>query len=76
MVRIPAPPPRQREARPPSPGPRHFWIDGHWRWERGNHVWVSGHWERERHGERWVGAQWRLQPDKTWVYVEGYWTRR
>lgn len=75
-VAIPQPPPRRREAVPPRPGPGHFWIDGHWRWDRNQHVWVSGRWERERRGERWTGANWKLEPGGRWTFVEGYWSRR
>jgi hypothetical protein len=76
VMAIPQPPPRRSEAVPPRPGPGHFWIDGHWRWERNQHVWVSGHWERERQGERWTAAQWKLEPGGRWTFVEGYWSRR
>jgi hypothetical protein len=75
-VAIPAPPPLRHEVVPRRPGPGTFWIEGHWRWERGTHVWVAGRWERERRQERWVPSEWKLLQGSGWTFVEGHWSRR
>jgi hypothetical protein len=28
------------------PGPRSFWVEGHWKHRRGGWVWIPGHWRR------------------------------
>ena len=70
-VRI-APPPLRVEVRGVAPSPRHFWMDGHWRWEGGRHVWWPGRWEMQRAGSVWVNARW-VNEGGEWVFQEGHW---
>lgn len=68
------PPPPQEESKSPSPGPKHTWVDGHWKWSGNRYIWVSGHWEKQRGNKTFVAGHW----DRTahgWRWVPGHWRR-
>ena len=74
MIVVGTPPPRsRREVMPHRPSRNHVWLEGHWRYERGNYTWVPGHWEtppRER--ATYVAPRWEHRREGH-VFVEGYW---
>jgi WXXGXW repeat (2 copies) len=69
-----APPAPRVEVIPARPGPRYFWINGHWRWDGRAHVWVPGHWEPNRDGLVWVPAHWARRGG-FWHFLPGHWRR-
>ena len=60
--------------KPPRPGANHFWVDGHWKWNRraNQYVWVNGYWLKRKRGRVYVAGQWR-KVRGGWKYVPGYW---
>jgi hypothetical protein len=69
-----APPPDQKDVRPPAPGlPAQWWfIPGHWAW-RGEWVWVAGHWRTRPHtGDVWIVGKWVQQGDG-YAWQKGHW---
>jgi hypothetical protein len=68
-----APPPPQVETKPPRPGAKAVWIDGHWKWAGKRYVWVSGHWEKNPKG-KWVPGHWKRR-GRGHVWVKGHWKR-
>jgi hypothetical protein len=77
IVRLRPVAPAYEVVRPPQPGPRHVWIEGHWRWDRrrGGYVWVEGHWIRARHGQVWVNGHWEDVPGQGSRWIPGHWRR-
>ena len=69
-----APPNRKTEIRTERPGPKHFWIEGHWRWnhKKNTYKWIPGHWVKKREGKTWVHGSWKQTP-RGWKWVESYW---
>jgi hypothetical protein len=65
------PPPPQVEVKPPNPGGRAVWIDGHWAHSHGRYHWVQGHWVMEPKGA-WVAGHWAKRP-RGYVWVAGHW---
>jgi hypothetical protein len=67
------PPAVRAEVIPVAPAAGYVWINGFWRWERGDYVWVPGRWARPASGHRtFVAGHWR-HDRRGWYYVEGYW---
>jgi hypothetical protein len=68
-----SPPPAKAEVKPPAPGPKAVWVDGHWKWSHGRYVWVPGHLVKKPHG-KWAPGHWEKRP-RGWVWVKGHWSR-
>lgn len=68
-----APPPPKAEMKPPAPGPKAVWVEGHWKWSHGRYLWVPGHWVKKPRG-KWVSGHWEKRP-RGWVWVKGHWRR-
>jgi len=69
------PKPPKAIVKPPKPGPKHVWIDGHWQWDKQkkDYVWVKGHWTKpQRPGTVWVPGHWNETP-KGFKWVPGHW---
>ncbi len=67
------PPPPQVEVVGVAPGPRHIWIAGYHRWDRGAYVWVPGHWVvRPRARGHWVPGRW-AKHRRGWYWIDGRW---
>ena len=79
VVQSPPPPPAgQVELVPPSPGPAHAWVPGHWSWRgpRHGYVWVPGHHEiPARPGWVWLPGHWAPRAGG-YVWVPGHWRAR
>ncbi|HLX07319.1 MAG TPA: hypothetical protein VKY89_05615 [Thermoanaerobaculia bacterium] len=74
-IRVHTPPPAVRvEAIPPAPSPGHYWIGGHWAWERNSWAWVGGHWAEARPGQVWIRAHWARVGDD-WLFRPGHWAQ-
>ena len=69
------PPAPRRDIRTPRPGPKYFWVKGHWEWRGGKYVWVNGHWSRKKPGKVWVAGHWEKRGGR-WIWVKGHWRRR
>jgi WXXGXW repeat (2 copies) len=68
------PPAVQVETQTVSPGPRHVWTRGYWRWTGTDYEWVSGRWiERPARGSVWVEGEWQRRPGG-WVWIPGHWS--
>jgi hypothetical protein len=67
-----APPLARVETPPPPPSPEHYWVPGHWQWERNEHVWVGGHWEAARAGQAFIRPYW-MREGNAWVFHSGHW---
>jgi hypothetical protein len=67
------PPPLKEEIKPPHPGPKAVWVEGHWKWSHGQYVWVPGHWVKNPKGV-WVKGHWKKTP-RGWKWVKGHWRR-
>ena len=61
--------------RPASPGATYVWVDGDWRWQRGNYVYNNGYWARPGNNRTWVGGSWVNTPNKGYYWKKGYWRR-
>ena len=71
---VPEPPPTPKEEiKPPRPGPKAAWVDGHWKWSHGQYVWVPGHWVKSPKGV-WVKGHWKKTP-RGYKWVKGHWRR-
>jgi hypothetical protein len=68
-----SPPPAKSEVKPPAPGRKAVWIEGHWKWSDGRYVWVPGYWVKKPHG-KWMSGRWEKRPHG-WVWVKGRWRR-
>lgn len=69
------PPPVRAEVVVARPGPRHFWVPGHWRWAapRRTYVWVGGAWVLPpRPRAVWVAPRYERRGGG-WVYIAGRW---
>ena len=74
VVFVPEPPPApKKEVKPPRPGPKAAWVDGHWKWSHGQYVWVPGHWVKKPKGQ-WVAGHWKKTP-RGHKWVKGHWRR-
>lgn len=74
VVYVPDQPPGPKnEVKPPRPGPKAFWIDGHWNWSGGQWVWVSGYWVKNPKSN-WVAGHWQKTPHG-WKWNKGHWKR-
>ncbi len=60
--------------RPVSPGATYVWVDGDWRWQRGNYVYSNGYWSKSKPNRTWVGGTWVNTP-KGYYWKKGYWRR-
>ena len=68
------PPAPQREVIVVRPSPRHVYVPGYYRWNRGRYVWVRGYWVRPpRYRNAWVPGYWNRQPRGGHIWVAGYW---
>ena len=68
------PPAEVVEVRPGAPGPHHYWVPGHHRWDGHAYVWVGGRWEMPpRHHHAWVRGHWVHHRRHGWYWVEGHW---
>lgn len=73
-VRV-APPAPVVEVIPAAPSPRHVWVPGYHRWNRGRHVWVPGVYVVPRPGyRRWEPHRWE-QRGGEYHFVPGGWRR-
>jgi len=73
LVDAPPPPLMHEDIPPHPPGPRHVWLEGHWRYYAGHYVWVGGHFELPpRTHARFVPPHWDQQ-GAAHLFVEGYW---
>lgn len=72
------PPPdkvEKAEARPPSPGFGHIWVNGYWDYLDGNYVWRAGRWTQSRPDYEYVRARYEFD-GKTWLFHRPHWKRR
>ncbi len=67
------PPPPPRRVMVVRPGPRHVWVPGYYRWNRGRYLWVNGYWTiPPRPHAVWAPGYWA--PRRTgYVWISGYW---
>lgn len=77
VVKIKPARPKVEVVKPSKPGPKHIWIDGHWKWDkkRKEYVWVKGHWSKPRKGHAWVPGHWQKVPGG-FKWVPGHWRRK
>lgn len=58
--------------RPVSPRPTYVWVDGDWRWRRGNYVYSNGYWSKPRGRRVYVTGNW-AHTKKGYYWKKGYW---
>ena len=67
------PPALRVETQTVSPGARHVWTRGYWRWTGADYEWVPGRWViRPRPAAAWVEGRWVRRPGG-WVWMAGHW---
>jgi hypothetical protein len=70
---VPALPPRLAvEVPPPSPGPAHRWLPGHWEWTGRRYAWIPGRWVEAPPGSQWQDGHWMKRP-RGWIWLPGHW---
>lgn len=71
-VYVQEPPPGPKdEVKPPRPGPKAAWVDGHWKRSGGQWAWAPGHWVKQPKGQ-WVAGHWQETP-RGYKWVDGHW---
>lgn len=77
VVKVKPAKPKVVVVKPAKPGPKHVWIDGHWKWskKRKEYVWVKGYWLKPKKGYTWVPGHWKKVPGG-FKWVRGHWRRR
>ena len=77
VVKIKPARPKVVVVKPPKPGPKHVWINGHWKWskKRKEYIWVKGYWLKPKKGRAWVPGHWEKVPGG-FKWVPGHWRRR
>ena len=68
------PPPPRVEVMTAPPSAEHFWIAGHWGWERNRFEWTAGRWEAYRPGFVWAPAHW-VHAGAEWRFAGGHWQK-
>ena len=67
------PPPPPREVMIAQPGPRHVWVQGHYRWNGNRYVWERGYWSVPPRGRSaWVPGRWERRNGGNF-WIQGYW---
>ena len=65
------PPEPVPEDRPVAPGPKYYWVPGHWNWTGSEWAWVSGYWTPTRAGYVYVAPRF-VSENGRWVYYRAY----
>jgi len=65
------PPEPVPEDRPVTPGPKYYWVPGHWNWSGTDWRWTSGYWTPARAGYVYVAPRF-VSENGRWVYYRAY----
>lgn len=76
VVKVKPANPKVVVVKPLKPGPKHIWVDGHWRWDkkRKEYIWIKGHWSKPKKGHAWIPGHWKKVPGG-FKWIPGHWKR-